>query len=260
MNTNISKLSSIHPTAIVYPDVTIKDNVVIGPYTIVYPNTIIKENTNVGPYCIIGEPKLDFYSNRENYVFDTTIIGENCIIRSNNIIYEGSNLGENLSTGHHVTIREETIIGKNCSIGTLSDIQGKVKIGNFVRLHSNVHIGQLTQIKDYAWIFPYVVTTNDMYPPMDKLQGCTIEEYAIVTTGSILLPGVNVGKNSMVAAGSVVSKDVKEESLVMGVPAKEKGSVRDIRDEEGKNVYPWVENLTEFRGYPWQTENQERKI
>lgn len=236
-----------------------KHNVFIHPTAIVYPNVIFGENVFVGPYCIVGEPSINYYKNHQNYEFQTTTIGDNSILRSNTVIYEGCNIGKEFQTGHHVTIRENTNIGNNCSVGTLSDIQGKANIGNFVRLHSNVHIGQFTTIKDYAWIFPYVVTTNDMFPPMDKLQGVTIDEYAIVATGSILIPGVKIGKNAFVAAGAVVSKDVPEEIFVRGIPAKQVGSVRDIRDENGNQVYPWKEHMNEYRGYPWQEESDFQK-
>ena len=243
--------NNIHPTALIYDNVKIHKNVKIGPYCIIYPNVEIGENTFIGPYCIIGEPCGSYYK-EDNHEFCKTRIGKNSIIRSNTIIYEGNDIGEDFNTGHHVTIREFTKIGKKCSVGTLSDIQGKAEIGNYVRMHSNVHIGQFTKVKDYVWLFPYVIATNDMYPPMDKLKGCTINEYAIVTTGTILLPGVDVGENSLVAAGAVVSKDVKDETVVMGVPAKERCNVRDIRDEDGNQVYPWKEYLKEDRGYPWQ--------
>ena len=162
-------------------------NVQIHPTALIYPNVVLHENVFVGPYCIIGEPTGDYYKDPENHHFKVTEIGANSIIRSHSVIYEDVTIGENFQTGHHVTIREDSKIGKNCSVGTLSDIQGKVRIGDFVRIHSNVHIGQLTTIKDYVWIFPYTVVTNDLYPPMDKLSGCTIDEYEIVTTGTILL-------------------------------------------------------------------------
>ena len=249
----------IDPTARIYEGVILEDGVVVGPYSIIYPNTIIRNNTIIEEFCVIGKPNDNYYKNPESCEIEKTEIGEKSIIRSNNIIYAGCFVGKNLNTGHHVTIRENSGIGDFCSIGTLSDIQGKVNIGNFVRLHSNVHIGQLTTIKDYAWIFPYVVTTNDMFPPMDKLEGCTIEEYAIVATGSILIPGVTIGKNAFVAAGAVVSKDVPEEAFVRGVPAKNCGSVRDIRDADGNPVYPWRDNLKEYRGYPWQIEQNTNK-
>lgn len=227
-------------------------NVHIHPTALIYPNVVLHENVFIGPYCIIGEPTGDYYKDPENHEFKKTEIGANSVIRSHTVIYEDVKIGENFNTGHHVTIREQSNIGKNCSVGTLSDIQGKVNIGNFVRMHSNVHIGQLTNIEDYVWIFPYAVTTNDLYPPMDELTGCTIKKYALVTTGSILLPGVTIGENALVAAGSVVSKDVLDEKVVMGVPARERGIVQDIVKENGDHVYPWKTYLKEYRGYPWQ--------
>ena len=245
------KRENIHPTAIIYENVKLDKNVKIGAYSIIYPNVEIGDNTSIGPFCIIGEPTASFYDEDEHN-FKKTTIGKNSTIRSHSVIYEDVKIGEGFNTGHHVTIREEARLGKHCSVGTLSDIQGKAEIGDFVRMHSNVHIGQYTKIDDYAWIFPYVVMTNDMYPPMGKLKGCTVEKYAIVTTGTILLPGVKIGENALVAAGAVVSKDVNSEAVVMGVPAKERGNVRDVRDEHGKQVYPWREYLEDYRGYPWQ--------
>lgn len=227
-------------------------NVFIHPTAIVYPNVILHENVFIGPYCIIGEPTSDYYADPDNHNFKRTEIGANSVIRSHSVIYEDVTIGENFQTGHSVTIREESRIGNNCSVGTLCDIQGKVQIGNFVRMHSNVHIGQLTTIKDYVWIYPYVVTTNDPYPPMGELVGCVIEEYANVATGTILLPGTVIGKNALVGAGSVVTKDVEEEAVAMGVPAKTRSRVRDIKNDRGEDVYPWKDNLKSYRGYPWQ--------
>lgn len=230
-------------------------NIFIHPTAIVYPNVILHENTFIGPYCIIGEPTADYYKDPENHVFKKTEIGANSIIRSHSVVYEDVTIGENFQTGHNVTIREESRIGHDSAIGTLCDIQGKVYIGNYVHLHSNVHIGQLTTIKDYVWIYPYVVTTNDPYPPMGELVGCTIEEYANVATGTILLPGTRVGKDTLIGAGSVVTKDIEDEAVAMGVPAKVRGRVRDIKNERGECVYPWKNHLKTNRGYPWQNDN-----
>ena len=232
----------------------------IHPTALVYPNVEFGDNVYVGPYCIVGEPTFGYYKNAENHEFKKTIIGSNAILRANSIIYEGCQIGENFQTGHHVTIREDSIIGKNCSVGTLGDIQGKVKIGDFVRLHSNVHIGQFTEIGNYVWMFPYSITTNDLYPPMDRLTGCKIGDYSLITTGAILLPGVVIGENCMVAAGAVVSKNVEDGKVVMGVPARERGYIEDILDENGNHIYPWPQYLEEDRGYPWQNDKQKTKV
>jgi len=234
-------------------------NIYIHPTAVVYPNVILHENVSIGANCVIGEPTMDFYKNRESHVFKTVEIGPNSIIRANTIIYEGETTGENFQTGNSAVIREDTIIGKNCSVGTFCDIQGKATLGDFCRLHSNVHIGQKTKIGNYVWLFPYVITTNDKYPPMDVLEGCTIEDYAIVATRAVLLPGVVIGEHAMVAADALVSKNVEPHSVVMGQPAKYRCKIEEIVDGNSEPVYPWPEHLKEFRGYPWQVEDEEKK-
>jgi acetyltransferase-like isoleucine patch superfamily enzyme len=239
-----------------YHDVIIGKNVIIGHGSVIYPNVVIGDHTVIGPYCTLGEPTASFYNddsaNVETHDFKRTIIGANSVIRSHSILYEDVQIGEGFQSGHRATIREKSIFGKNCSVGTLSDVQGKVSIGNFVRLHSNVHIGQCSTIEDYVWIFPYVILTNDPYPPMDNLQGVRIKEYAVIATSSVILPGVVIGKNALVGAHSVVTKDVADEMLVVGNPARVRCNVRDIRNENGDQVYPWKDHLKEYRGYPWQ--------
>jgi acetyltransferase-like isoleucine patch superfamily enzyme len=231
--------------------VTLGHHVTIGKGALIYPNVTLEDGVAIGPYCIIGEPTQGYYAH-EQHEFSATHIGQGSIIRSHSVIYEGVTIGEGFQTGHHVTIREGTRIGIHCSVGTLSDLQGQIKIGDYVRLHSNVHLGQLTTVDDYVWIYPYVVATNDPHPPMGDLVGAHIRPFAQVTTGAILMPGKTVGENALVGAGAVVTKDVPPETVAAGVPAKALGSVRDLRDGAGRPMYPWKDHLKTYRGYPWQ--------
>jgi len=239
-----------------YDNVTIGKGVVIGHGAIIYPNVDIGDHTVIGPYCTIGEPTAAFYNENaacvEKHHFRKTYIGPDSVVRSYSIIYEDVEIGAGFQSGHRVTIREKTRIGIKSSVGTLSDIQDNVKIGNFVRVHSNVFMGQYTVIEDYAWIYPYVALTNDRHPPVYNPQGVTIKKYAVVSTSSVIMPGVIVGENALVGAHSVVTKNVDAEVLVLGNPARVKCSVREIRDENGNQIYPWKDHIKEYRGYPWQ--------
>ncbi len=228
----------------------IENGVIIGNRVTVHDNVTIKKGTFIGDDCVIGEPCYGFYKT-ESYQFHKTIIGKNSIIRSKTIIYENNVFGEKLETGHGVTIREKTQIGNNVRIGTLSDLQGYCKIGDYVRLHSNVHIGQKSQINSYVWIFPYVILTNDPTPPSETMKGVCVDEFAVIATGSILLPGIKVGKNALVAAGAIVTKDVLEERVVLGNPARDMCSIFDLNvPEDGKFSYPWPKYFK--RGMPWE--------
>lgn len=231
-------------------NVVLGDDVYIDYHCIIRDNVILKKGTYVGVNCILGEYQNDFILNR-NVKNPSLTIGENAIIRSGSILYSGSWIGNNFQTGHQVTIRENTSIGEHVNIGTLSDIQGFCSIGDYTRLHSNVHIGQKSVIEDFVWIFPYVVLTNDPTPPSENLVGVTLKTFSVIATGSVILPGVTVESDSLVAAGAVVTKDVREGEVVGGNPAKVISRTENIKNHiTGEKAYPWRYMFS--RGMPWE--------
>jgi len=233
----------IHPTAIVYEGAKLGKNVRIGPFSIVYSNVVIGDGVVIGAHCEIGHPVFG------EIKLSPLEIGENSFIRSHSIFYEGSTFGENLITGHRVTVREKTFAGRDMQIGTLSDIQGTCHIGNFVKLHSNVHIGQHSRIEDYVWIFPYVVLTNDPHPPSNVMMGVIVEKYVAIATMSVILPGVTLKEGALIGAHSSVAKDVAPDTVVSGAPAKFICNTDQIKlkDGSGKSAYPWRRHF--HRGY-----------
>lgn len=233
----------------------IEDNVTIGSNTFIDSNTIIRSfstigaNSNIGSNCIIGEYWMDYYRDHEKHEHALNI-GENALIRSGSIIYAGSQIGKNFQTGHQVTIREKSQIGNNVSVGTLSDIQGNCRLGNFVRLHSNVHIGQLSVIDDFVWIFPYVVLTNDPTPPSENFIGVHVHSFAILATGAIIMPGIELGQDCLIGAGAIVTKAVEPYNVAVGNPAKAISDVRKVKNKiTGKPVYPWRDHFGNYM--PW---------
>ncbi|MBL8630557.1 MAG: N-acetyltransferase [Rhodospirillaceae bacterium] len=233
----------IHPTAIVSPKAKLGKNVQVGAFTMIFDNVEIGDDSIIGNYCEIGiaTPLAEGKA---------LVIGKNAVIRSHSCFYEGSTFGDKLVTGHRVTVREKTIAGANLQIGTLGDIQGHCEIGNYVRFHSNVHIGQKSKVGNFVWIFPYTVLTNDPHPPSTVLIGCEIQDFAAVATMTVVLPGVIVGKHSLVGAHSLVVKDVEPHTVVGGNPAKFicPTSKIKLKDGTGRNAYPWPSHFT--RGYP----------
>lgn len=233
----------IHNTAIISPAAKIGKNVAIGPFTIVHDNVIIGDDTVIESHCEIG-----YQSRLAEGV--PLIIGRASLIRSHSILYEGSTFGERLVTGHRVTIREKTCAGVNFQVGTLSDIQGNCTIGDYVRCHSNVHIGQRSKVGNYVWIFPYVVLTNDPHPPSEVLLGVTVEDFVAIATMSVVLPGVTIRQGALVAAHSSVSRDVEADTVVGGAPAKflcDTSKIK-LKNSPETSAYPWRKHF--HRGYP----------
>jgi acyl-[acyl carrier protein]--UDP-N-acetylglucosamine O-acyltransferase len=233
----------IHPLAVVSKKAKLGANVQVGAFTIIHDEAEIGDNTVIENHCEIGHPTALADGK-------PLVIGANSLIRSYSVFYAGSTFGERLTTGHRVTVRELTRAGKNLQIGTLSDFQGHCEIGDYVRTHSNVHIGQKSKIGNFVWIFPYVVLTNDPHPPSQTMIGVTVEDYAVIATMSVVLPGVRIGSHSLVAAHSMIGKDVPPGKVFGGSPAKEICDAKKIklRSDPEQSAYPWTRHF--HRGYP----------
>jgi acetyltransferase-like isoleucine patch superfamily enzyme len=233
----------IHPTAIVSSQAQIGKDINIGPFSIIHANVVIGDRVTIGSHCELG--------------IQTTLgdgsplfLGDDSLIRSHSIFYESSKFANGLTTGHRVTVRENTMAGSAFQIGTLTEIQGDCSIGDYVRFQSNIFIGKGTKIGDFVRVAPYVVLTNDPTPPSDILMGCTIEDYASISAAAIVLPGVRVGKHSLIAAQACVTKDVPSDMVVAGIPARIicKASSIKLRDGTDRPAYPWTQHFK--RGFP----------
>ena len=248
-NVKIGENVVLGHNCVIEDGVVLGNNVYIDSNTIIRRSVIIGDRGFVGANCIIGEYWMDFCLDRQNHVHSLSI-GKNALIRSGSIIYAGSQIGDEFQTGHQVTIREKSKIGDRVSVGTLSDIQGNCTIGSYVRLHSNVHIGLLSVIDSFVLIFPYVVLTKDPTPPSNDFAGVHVKSFAIIATGALIMPGLEIGNDSLVAAGAIVTKPVDTYAVVAGNPAKPISDVRKIRNKvTGETVYPWRNNFNTYM--PW---------
>jgi acetyltransferase-like isoleucine patch superfamily enzyme len=185
----------------------------------VYAGVELGKDTVIEEYCVIGAPPR---GKREGEL--ETKIGFGAHIRSHTVIYAGNIIGERLQTGNKVNIRELNEIGDNVSIGTLSVIEHHVKIGDGVRIHSQVFVPEYTILEEGAWLGPNVVLTNAKYPlspdVKESLEGPIIKKGAKIGANATLMPGIVVGENALVGAGSVVVKDVPAGAVVIGNPAR----------------------------------------
>ncbi|MEO7666916.1 MAG: acyltransferase [Dehalococcoidia bacterium] len=147
-------------------------------------------------------------------------------------IFPDVTIGDGTRVGNYVMIRSDTVIGEECTIGSYVDIEGDVIIGNNVSLQSGCYITRGVVIEDDVFCGPRVITMNDRRishhrPALTFVRDAPrIRRAARVGGGSVLLPGVTIGANAFVGAGSVVTKDVAEGAIVAGNPARVIGMVR----------------------------------
>ena len=148
-------------------------------------------------------------------------IGAGAKIRFGSVVYEGSTIGAGLETGHGVVIREENQIGAHLSIWNNSTIDYGCWIGNNVKIHTNCYIAQYTTIDDDVFLAPGVTVANDPCPTCTLcMKGPTLRRGVRVGVNVTLLPHIEIGAFSVIAAGAVVTKDVPPKSLVVGNPGR----------------------------------------
>lgn len=228
-------------------------NIKIGRNAIIHDNVEIGDNTVICENCIIGEPGADSYHD-EAYENPKTVIGANSLIRSGSIIYSGSVFGEGFKTGNMVSIREKTHFGKHCVVGSQSDIQGHVSFGDYCRLNSHVQISSKCTFGNFVFIYPFVVFTNDPHPPSNFLIGTSVGNFTQIAAGTVILPGVKIGRHNLIGANSLVSKNVGDFELHAGNPAVKICNLNFIQSKEKKGShYPWPYNYD--RGLPWEGKN-----
>jgi acetyltransferase-like isoleucine patch superfamily enzyme len=198
----------------------------------VHGKSKIGEGTYIADNVIIGYPgKNESHLLKEGRfeLLEGAVIGNNCILRDYGIIYSQTTLGSDIKTGHHYLIRENSTVGDSTLIGSGVVIEDDCKIGKNVSLQSNVYIPTHCVVENEVFIGPNAVLTNDKRMARGEciLEAVIIKYGARVGANSTILPGITVGKDSVIGAGSVVTKDVPEFSIVVGVPAKPIGTVSE---------------------------------
>lgn len=146
-----------------------------------------------------------------------------------NAIVESDKIGKDTRVWAFTHILPGAVIGENCNINDHTFIENDVILGNNVTVKSGVYIWDGVRIANNVFIGPNVTFTNDLTPRSkqypEKFEQTLIEEWASIGANSTIIAGNTVGKYAMVGAGSVITKNIPNNTLWYGNPARFKGYV-----------------------------------
>ncbi len=211
--------------AVVRQGVIIGNDVIIHPNVVIESGVVIDSNVEIFPGTYIGKVPKGIALARQPEYIEHVVIGANCCIGPNAVIYYDVEIGENTLVGDGASIREQCRIGSGCTVGRYVTINYATTIGNGTKIMDLTCITGKCKIGSNVFVGHCVVSANDnaigkLGYEDSRIKGPTIEDGASIGIGAILLPDITIGENAVVGAGSVVTKDVPESAVVMGIPAK----------------------------------------
>ena len=148
---------------------------------------------------------------------------KNCFIHKTADVSSKSNIGENCKIWNNAQIREHATIGKNCIISKDVYIDKNVVIGDNVKIQNGVSIFDGVKIGSNVFVGPHTCFTNDLYPRINSewsIVDTLVEDYVSIGANCTIVCGIIIKYNSIIGAGSVLTKDTRPNFLYLGNPAK----------------------------------------
>lgn len=219
---------------ILSPTAQVGSGVTFGAHVVVHDGVIIGDNCTIGDGAVLGKgPKLAARSTASRDPLDALVLDEGVIVGTYAIVFAGARIGRGSIVGDQAFVRERAVIGAGTVVGRASGVDNDVLIGDRVRIQSQCYVTAYSVIEDDVFFGPCAMTTNDdtmaRHPKGMALRGAILRRACRIGGGAVLVPGVEIGEEAFVAAGSVVTADVPPRKVVMGVPAR---LVRDVPDED----------------------------
>lgn len=224
----------IAPGLFASKNLELRKSVTIGTRVTIHDPTHIGDNCIIEDNVVLGkQPKLGPQSTAHSSSYDPLHIGRGVKICCGAVIFTDVKISNDVIVGDQAHVRERSTIGAGTIIGRGSAIDNNVVIGERVSIQTNVYITAESVIENDVFVGPSVVTSNDntmrRHGPDEIIRGVTMRRACRVGAGAVIVPGVEIGEEAFIAAGSVVTTDVPARAVVMGVPAR---IVREVPNQD----------------------------
>ncbi|MFY9489158.1 MAG: acyltransferase [Solirubrobacterales bacterium] len=206
-------------------DARLGSDVSVGQNVVVHAGSVIGDGCVLQDGCVIGKPAaLSAATTAAISDLDGARLGAGTKICAGAIVFASAQLADGVVIGDNAIVRERVSVGAGSVIGAAAVVENDTTIGANVKIQTLANITAHVTIEDDVFVAPGVLTTNDNAigrAPEEPNIGPTLRRGCRIGAGSVLLPGIEIGEQAFVAAGSLVTRSVAPGMLVMGSPARE---------------------------------------
>jgi UDP-2-acetamido-3-amino-2,3-dideoxy-glucuronate N-acetyltransferase len=219
--------SPLAPGLMLGEDVRVGEGVSFGTHVVIHDGVIVGDGCTIEDGAVLGKPpRLGPNSRTPSPEAARLVLAERAVVCSHAVVCFGARIGVGAIIGDHAFVREGAEIGAGSVVGEGGAIGRGVRIGAGVRLQNKVGIAHGSVVEDDAFFGPLAVALND--PTIGRreatgtpIQGVIVRRASRVGASVVLMPGVELGEECVVGAGSVVTRSVAARTVVRGSPARE---------------------------------------
>ena len=249
--------SVIHSSAVVGEGTTLGEYCVIGAnvrigkgcrighHVVIHDDTVVGDTVRIDDHASLGKKPMKAANSAttKEQELSPLELGELCIVGTGVVLYRGAKIDPKVLMADLCTVRENVTIGRGTIVGRGVTVENFCSVGRYCKLESECYVTAYSTLEDRVFIAPGVVMSNDNFvgrtaERFKHFKGLTVKKGGRIGAGTVTLPGVTVGEDALVAAGSVVTKDVPARKIVMGTPAR---VLRDVPVEQLLENQGWVD-------------------